>query len=380
MQFELSEELLLLQETVKSFTAAEVAPKAAERDRKGQFPHDILKAASELGFLGMTIPEKYGGVEMGNLALSLLIEEISRADASLGVTLSVHNSLVGSTITHHGTDAQKEKYLPRVASGELLGAYALTESNAGTDAANLGLKAEKKGDHYVLNGSKLFITNGLEAGLFIVFARTSREDKKSRGVTCFLVEPSYPGFSIGTEEEKMGIRATSTVELLFEDCPVPAENVLGEVGKGFRIAMWALDGGRIGVGSQALGIAQACLDASLKYSKERQQFGRPIASFQAIQWKVAEMATEIEAARLLIRKAAWLRDKGLDCTSFACMAKMKASEVCVNAAGEAVQIHGGAGYTKEFPVERYFRDSRITKIYEGTSEAVRMVLARRLLG
>jgi len=200
MRFELSEEFLLLQETVKSFTTAEVAPGAAERDRTGQFPHDLLKAAGELGFLGMTIPEKYGGVEMGNLALSLLIEEISRADASIGVTLSVHNSLVGSTLTHHGTDAQKEKYLPRVASGELLGAYALTESNAGTDAANLGLKAEKKGDHYVLNGSKLFITNGLEAGLFIVFARTSREDKKSRGVTCFLVEPSYPGFSIGTEE------------------------------------------------------------------------------------------------------------------------------------------------------------------------------------
>ncbi len=379
MQFELSEELQLLQETVKSFAAAEVAPKAAERDKLGRFPFKTLAAAGELGFLGMTIPEKYGGVEMGNLALSLLIEEISRADASLGVTLSVHNSLIGSTLTHHGTEAQKEKYLPRVASGELLGAYALTESNAGTDAANLSLKAEKKGDHYVLNGAKLFITNGLEAGLFIVFARTSQEDKKSRGVTCFLVEPSCPGFSIGTEEEKMGIRATSTVELLFEDCVVPAENVLGEEGKGFRIAMWALDGGRIGVGSQALGIAQACLDASLKYAKEREQFNQPIAAFQAIQWKLAEMATEIEAARLLIRKAAWLRDQALDCTAVACMAKMKASEVCVNAADEAVQIHGGAGYTKEFPVERYFRDSRITKIYEGTSEAVRMVLARRLL-
>ena len=379
MDFELNEEHSILLQTVRDFVKAEVEPRAAQHDREGKFPTEVMKKVAELGFMGMTVPEEYGGVGMGNLALSILIEEVSRGDASIGVTLSVHNSLVGSAIAKHGTEEQKKKYLPRVASGELLGAYALTEPNAGTDAANLQLRAEKKGDHYVLNGTKLFITNGLEAGVLVVFARTSKEEKKSHGVTCFIVEPSFEGFSIGTEEEKMGIRATSTVELLFEDCKVPAENIMGEVGKGFRIAMWALDGGRIGVGSQALGIAQACLDASLKYAKERKQFERPIGDFQAIQWKLADMAMEIDASRLLIRRAAVLRDKGLPCSKEASMAKLKASGVCVHVAEEAVQIHGGAGYTKEFPVERHFRDSRITKIYEGTSEAVRMVLARHLL-
>jgi butyryl-CoA dehydrogenase len=379
MDFRLTEEISLLQQTVQDFVAGEVAPHAARYDREGKFPHETLKKGAELGFMGMMIPEEFGGVGMGNLALSVLVEEMSRGDASLGVTLSVHNSLVGATIAAHGNQEHKATYLPRLASGEILGAYALTEPNAGTDAANLQLRAEEKDGRYLLNGSKLFITNGLEAGLFVVFARTSVEDKKSRGVTAFLVEPSFKGFSIGTKEEKMGIRATSTVELIFQDCEVPVENMLGEKGKGFRIAMWALDGGRIGVGSQALGIAQACLDASLKYSKERVQFDRPIGEFQAIQWKLADMATEIEASRLLIRQAAWRRDQGLDCSKEASMAKLKASETCVRCAEEAVQIHGGAGYTKEFPVERHFRDSRITKIYEGTSEAVRMVLARRLM-
>jgi alkylation response protein AidB-like acyl-CoA dehydrogenase len=380
MDFELSEELSLLQKTVRDFARVEVAPFAAENDRKGTFPAEILKKASELGFLGILIPEEYGGVGLGSLAVSILIEEMSRGDASIGVILSVHNSLIGAILSNHATKEQKEKYLPRVATGELIGAYALTESNAGTDAANLSLKAEKKGDHYVLNGSKLFITSGLEAGIFIVFARTSREEKQSAGISAFIVEPSFEGFSIGTEEEKMGVRASSTVELNFEDCRVPAENLLGEEGKGFRIAMWALDGGRIGIGSQALGIAGAAYDASVKYAKERVQFGSPIASFQAIQWKLADMALELDAARLLIRRAAWLRDRGKRCTAESCMAKIKASEACVKIAEEAVQIHGGAGYTKEFPVERHFRDSRITMIYEGTSEALRMVLSREIVG
>ncbi len=375
----LTEELAILKQTARDFAASEIEPHAAEFDRKGEFPTDTIRKAAELGFLGMLIPEKYGGVEMGNLALSILIEELSRACASIGVILSVHNSLLGNTISIHGKDEQKEKYLPKLASGETIGAYALTEAEAGTDAANLQCRAERKGDGYVLNGSKLFITNGLQAGLFIVFARTSKEEKKSRGISAFLVEPSFKGFSIGSEEDKLGIRATSTVELIFEDMEVPARNLLGEEGKGFGIAMGALDGGRIGVGSQALGIAQACLDASIKYSKERVQFNQPISNFQAIQWKLAQMATGIEGARLLVRKAAGLKDAGKPCTMEASMAKLCASEVCVEAANDAVQIHGGAGYTKEFPVERYFRDSRITKIYEGTSEAVMMVVARHLL-
>lgn len=379
MDFYLSEELLMIQETACDFAEKEIAPHAAEWDRNHEYPAEAMKKAAELGFLGMMIPEKYGGTEMGALALSIVVEEVSRACASFGVILSVHNSLLGTALTKYGNEEQKKKYLPLLASGEALGAYALTEPDAGTDAANLKLQARKEDDRYILNGSKLFITNGDEASVFVVFARTSAEDKKSHGISAFIVEPSFPGFSIGSHEDKMGLRATSTVELIFQDCEVPAENLLGDEGKGIYIALDVLVSGRIGVASQALGIGQACLDASIKYARERVQFGKAIGDFQAIQWKIAEMATGIEGARLLVHKAAMMRDADKPCVRAASMAKLAASETSVWAANETVQIHGGAGYTKEFPVERYFRDSRITKIYEGTSEAVKMVLARDLL-
>jgi len=292
----------------------------------------------------------------------------------------VHNSLVGGMLTKYSTDYQKKKYLPNLASGKWIGAYSLSESDAGTQASNLKCKADEKDGRYILNGTKVFVTSGLQAEVFIVFTRTSKEEKISKGITAFIVEPGFEGFSIGTKEDKMGLRASSTVELIFENCAVPKENVLGEVGDGFKIAMDGLDGGRIGIGSQALGIGQACLEASIKYSKERQQFDKPICSFQAIQWKLAEMAASLEAARLLVRRAAVMRDQGVRCSKESSMGKLLASQACVRAAEEAVQIHGGAGYTKEFPVERYYRDARITEIYEGTSEAQRMVIASHLLG
>ncbi len=381
MDFDLTEDLELLAQTTRSFAAERVAPHAEEWDREHRFPLDVVKEAGELGLLGALIPEEYGGSGLGNLAGSIITEELSRACASVGVTVSVHNSLVATPLRKFGTDAQKEKYLPRMATGEWLGAYALTEANAGSDAANQATKAVADGDHFVLNGTKLWITTGAYADLFIVFARTSLDDpkKKARGITAFLVEKSTPGLKVGKKEEKLGIRASSTTEIVLEDCRVPAANVLGEVGKGFRIAMDTLDGGRIGIGSQAVGIAQACLDSSLKYAQERQQFGRPIAAFQAIQWKLAEMATDIEAARLLVRKAAWLRDRGRPCSLAASMAKLSASTMANRAAEEAVQIHGGAGYTTDFPVERYMRDARITEIYEGTTEIQHLVIARQML-
>ncbi|MBI4879728.1 MAG: acyl-CoA dehydrogenase family protein [Planctomycetes bacterium] len=382
MDFHLPEELVLLQETVRKFAAGALEPIAAACDREHRYPAEALRAAGELGFMGVMVPEKYGGSSMGNLAGSLIVEEISRACASSGVTISVHNSLVCAPLAKHGTERQKELYLPKLASGEWVGAYALTEPNAGSDAANQQTRAERRNGKFILNGSKLFITTGAHAGLYLVFARTSLEDpaRPAKGVTAFLIERGFKGFTPGKPEEKCGIRATSTTELLMEDCEVPAENVLGEVGKGFNIAMENLEGGRIGIASQAIGIAQACLDASLKYAKERRQFGRPIASFQAIQWKLAEMATNLEASRLLVRKAAWLRDRGEPCSLAASMAKQLAAVMANRAADEAVQIHGGAGYTIDFPVERYMRDARITEIYEGTTEIQHLVIARHLLG
>ncbi len=382
MDFHLPEELVLLQETVRKFAADALEPIAGACDREHRYPAEQLRAAGELGFMGVMVPEKYGGSSMGNLAGSLIVEEISRACASSGVTISVHNSLVCAPLAKHGTERQKERYLPKLASGEWVGAYALTEPNAGSDAANQQTRAELRNGQYILNGSKLFITTGAHAGLYLVFARTSLEDpsRPAKGITAFLIERGCKGFTPGKPEEKCGIRATSTTELLMQDCEVPAENVLGEVGKGFNIAMENLEGGRIGIASQAIGIAQACLDASLKYAKERRQFGRPIASFQAIQWKLAEMATNLEASRLLVRKAAWLRDRGEPCALAASMAKQLAAVMANRAADEAVQIHGGAGYTVDFPVERYMRDARITEIYEGTTEIQHLVIARHLLG
>ncbi|MFN0206534.1 MAG: acyl-CoA dehydrogenase [Planctomycetota bacterium] len=379
--FDLSEDLRMLRDSVRDFCDREIAPGAAKRDANHEFPHEILKKLREMQLMGITIPEQYGGAGLGNLALSVVLEEINRADASVGVTLSVHNSLLGGPILKFGSDELKNRFLPKLASGELLGAYALTEPQAGSDSANLRLKAEKKGDRWILNGTKIWITSGDQAGLMIVFARTNFDANvhKAKGITAFVVDTKTKGFKVGKLEEKCGIRSSSTVEIILEDLEVGDENRLGNVNEGFKIAMDTLDGGRIGIASQALGIHRACLEASIKYSKERQQFNTPLAEFQAIQWKIADMATDLEAARLLVHKCAVLRDHGRPCTREASMAKLFASRACNKAADEAVQIHGGAGYTKDFPVERYFRDARITEIYEGVTDIQRLVIARSYL-
>jgi alkylation response protein AidB-like acyl-CoA dehydrogenase len=374
MDFELDDDLRMLRESVREFAEREVAPTAAARDREHRFPHAEFKAAAALGLTGMLVPEAHGGNAMGTLALAIVIEEVSRACASMGVTISVHNSLACSPIVRHGTEDQQRRFLPRLASGEFIGAYALSEAGAGSDAGALSCKAERDDGGWLLRGTKLWITSGKEAGLVILFARAPE------GVTAFLIESDAPGFSVGKQEEKLGIRSSSTVELILDGVQVPDGNVLGEVGKGLHVAFDTLDGGRVGIAAQALGITQACLDASVKYAGEREQFGRQIARFQAIQFKLAQMSAELEAARLATWKAASLRDRNRPHTREAAEAKLIASQLANRAADEAVQIHGGAGYTTEFPVSRYFRDARITEIYEGTSEIQRIVIARELLG
>jgi butyryl-CoA dehydrogenase len=378
MDFELDEDLKLLRDTARQFADEELAPQADALDRDHRFPMAEFRKAAELGFAGILIPEEFGGTGLGNLALSLLLMEINRGCASTGVTVSVHNSLVCGPVTKFGSPELKQRYLPRLSRGEILGAYALTEPNAGSDAAALRTKAVRKGDHWVLDGTKVFVTSGDHAGLVIVYARTS-DTGRARDITAFLVEPSFPGFAIGKTEEKMGIRASHCCEVVLTDCQVPAANVLGEIGQGFSIAMDTLDGGRIGIASQSVGIAQACLEESVKYAKERHQFGHPIADFQAIQWKIAEMASRLEAARLMTLRAAWRRDRKEPHTHESSMAKLVASQMCNFVAREAVQVHGGAGYLRDFPVERHFRDARITELYEGTTEVQRLVVARHLL-
>jgi butyryl-CoA dehydrogenase len=373
MNFELDDELTMVRQTARDFARNAVAPTAAARDKEHRFPRAEFDQAAELGFAGMLVPESYGGSGMGTPALALVIEEISAACASTGVTLSVHNSLVCSPMVRHGTEAQKRRYLPELASGRMLGAYALSEAGAGSDAAALTCKAVPGGAGWVLTGNKLWITSGDQADLVIVFARAPE------GVTAFLVEADSAGFSVGKVEEKLGIRSSSTVEIILDGVKVSADGVLGTVGKGLMVAFDTLDGGRIGIAAQALGIAQASLDASVKYANEREQFGRPLAKFQAVQFKIAQMAAELHAARLAVWHAASLRERGLPHTREAAQAKLVASQVANRAADEAVQIHGGAGYTTEFPVSRYFRDARITEIYEGTSEIQRIVIARALL-
>ncbi len=379
MNFAYGDDLEPIRDAARDVADREIAPLAARLDREERFPEEAMRRFAELGFLGMLIPEEYGGANLGNLALAVVLEEVNRACASTGVTLSVHNSLLGSPIVRFGTEDQKRRYLPRLASGEILGAYALTEPNAGSDAGAMRTRAERKGEDWVLTGSKIWITTGDRAGLVVVYAKTDPAAPRGKGISAFLVEPSFPGFRAGKKESKTGIRGSSTVELHFEDCSVPAGNLLGTLHDGFRIAMDTLDGGRIGIAAQSVGIARACLEASTKYAKERHQFGTPIASFQAIQFKLADMATDLDAARLLVHRAAWLRDRGARCTKEAAMAKCFASRVCNRAADEAVQIHGGAGYTTEFPVERYLRDARITEIYEGVTDVQRIVIARAVL-
>ncbi|MBI3856277.1 MAG: acyl-CoA dehydrogenase [Planctomycetes bacterium] len=380
MTFTLSTEEALIQQTAREFADKELAPLAPKIDQNGEIPRAVLEKMASLGFLGMLTPETYGGVGLTNLALALVQLEINRACASTGVTMSVHNSLCQSPLLKFGTDEQKQKYLPRLARGEWIGAYSLTEPVSGTDAAALITTATREGGDFVIRGTKNFVTNGGFADLFILFARTDpRPEAKQTGISAFIVERSWKGLTVGKNEKKMGIRGSSTTTLFFDGCRVPAANVLGKEGDGLKIALSTLDGGRIGIASQATGIAMACLDASVKYAKERKQFDRPIGDFQAIQWKIAEMATDIDAAKLLIFRAARMRDAGEPHTKEASMAKLFASTMANRHANQAVQIHGGVGYIKDFPVERYFRDAKITEIYEGTSEVQRIVVARSLL-
>jgi butyryl-CoA dehydrogenase len=374
MDFNLTEEQELIRQMARDFADDVVAPTADLRDKERRFPRAEFEAAAELGFTGMLVPEQYGGTDLGTLAQVLVIEEIARACASLAVTLSVHNSLATSPIIRYGTEEQKQELLPKLASGEWIGAYALSEAGAGSDAAALVCKATPDGDDWILDGAKLWITSGSVANLVTVFARAPE------GITAFLVETDKPGFSVGKVEEKLGIRSSPTVEILLDNYRVPANRVLGTVGKGLNIAFATLDGGRIGICAQSLGITQGCLDASVKYASEREQFGRPIAAFQAIQWKLADISAELMGARLMAHKAASLRDQDKPHTKEAAQAKLVCSRLANRAANEAVQIHGGAGYTTEFPVARYFRDARVLEIYEGTTEVQRIVIARALIG
>ena len=379
MDFELDEEMRMIRDTAREFAAAEVAPGAADRDASEEFPLEAFKAAAEMGFTAVTVPEAYGGAELGNVALALILMEINAACASTGVTISVHNSLACESLIQFGTEQQKRDYLTKLASGEWIGAYCLSEAGAGSDAAGLSCGATADGDDFVIDGTKLWVTSATHAGFFIVFARTSREGKPSRGITCFAVPADTPGVRVSRKEDKLGLRASSTCEVVFESVRVPASAVIGEVGQGFKVAMRLLDGGRIGIAAQSVGIAKASLTASIKYSKERHQFGRPIADFQSIQFKLADMFASIEAAELLTLRAAWLKDQGLPHGKEASAAKLFASQVANDCARDAVQIHGGAGYLVDFPVERYMRDARITQIYEGTSEIQKVVIARALL-
>jgi len=378
MDFKLNETQQMLQDMVRSFADEQLKPKAEELDREGGFPWDSWRAMGELGLLGMVVPEQYGGPEMCNLDYVTALEEIAVGCASTSTAMSVQNSLAIFPVQNFGNEEQKAKYLPLMATGEWVGCYGLTEPGAGSDAGSLRCSCVKKGDRWILNGTKQFITNAPEATLAVVYA-TKDPAMKYKGICAFILEKDFPGYSIGKHEDKMGIRGSTTAPIVLEDCEVPAENLLFEEGRGFTVAMATLDGGRIGIATQALGIARAALEAAVAYAQEREQFGAPIARLQAIQWKLADMAARIDSARLLIRRAAWLKDQGERHTMEASMAKMMASETAVFCANQAVQIHGGYGYTKEYVVERLYRDAKITDLYEGTTEIQRLVVATNLL-
>jgi len=377
MNLRFTEEQEMMRKMVRDFAESEIAP-FIERMEEGEFPREILKKMGELGLMGIPIPEEYGGAGMDFTSYIIAINELSKVSATIGVILSVHTSVGTNPILYFGTEEQKQKYVPKLASGEYLGAFCLTEPSAGSDAASLKTKAVKEGDFYRLNGSKVFITNGGEADTYIVFARTSQEEG-SKGISAFIVEKDTPGFIIGKDEKKMGLHGSRTVQITLEDAMVPAENLLGEEGHGFKIAMANLDVGRIGIAAQALGIAQAALEQAISYAKERHQFGKPIAHQQAIGFKLADMATQVEAAELLTYRAAYLRQNGLPCGKEASMAKLFASQAAMDVSTEAIQVHGGYGYTEDYPVERFFRDAKITQIYEGTSEIQRLVISKHLL-
>jgi len=378
MNFSFTEEQLMIKQTAKEFAESEIAPTAVERDLKAEFPYEIVKKLGELGFMGMMVPPEWGGAGLDTISYVLAMEEISKVDASVGVIMSVNNSLVCWGLEEYGTNEQKEKYLRPLAQGKMLGAFALSEPEAGSDATNQHTIAEKDGDYWIINGTKNWITNGTSADVYLVMAQTNRE-LRHKGISAFIVEKDFPGFERGKKEDKLGIRSSDTCSLMFTNCRVPKENLIWEEGKGFNFAMNTLNGGRIGIAAQALGIAQASLEAAIKYSKERKAFGKPIAELQAIQFKLADMATKVEAARLLTLQAASLKDQHKDFAMQASMAKLFASRTAMECADEAIQIHGGYGYVREYLVERYLRDAKITEIYEGTSEIQRIVIARHLL-
>ncbi|MCP3881762.1 MAG: acyl-CoA dehydrogenase [Sulfitobacter sp.] len=379
MDFALTEELAMIRDEAQNFAENELMPLATEHDRNAKIDPSVFAKMGELGLWGLTIPEEYGGVGMNNVALSLVLEEINRGCASVGVTLSVHASLVCSPINKWGTEAQKKEWLPKLATGEVIGAYSLTEAVSGSDAAALIATADKDGDEWVLNGTKLFVTTGEQAGLFVIYVRTDQNASNAKGITAFLVPKDTPGFKVGKAEKKTGIRGSSTNELIMDNVRLSSDMIMGEVNKGFHLAMDTLDGGRIGIASQSLGIGRACLEAAIKYANEREQFGKTIGNFQAIQWKLADMSTKLDASRLLTHKAAWLRDNKMEVGRTASQAKLMASKMANFCADECLQIHGGAGYTDDFHVERLFRDARITEIYEGATDVQRIVIARSLL-
>ncbi len=379
MSYELTEEQRMIRAMVREFAREVVQPTAAERDRTAEFPAENLKKMGELGLLGMNVPPDYSGAGVDTVSYSLALQEIAYACASTAVIMSVHNSVACGPIYLFGSPYLKETYLKPLAAGKKLGSFALTEADAGSDPASQKARAIKDGDSYVINGTKRFITSGKSSDMTVVTAYTEKE-KKHRGISAFVVEKGTPGFHVGREEEKMGLRASDTVELIFEDCRVDAKNLLGQEGDGFVIAMSSLDGGRIGIASQSVGVAQACLDASVAYARERIQFNRPISQFQGLRWMIADMAMQIEAARVLVFNAAAMKDRGENFSASASMSKLFASEMVNRVAYAALQIHGGYGYMKEYPVERYYRDVRVFTIYEGTSEIQREVIARHVLG
>jgi len=379
MQLKLTEEQELIQATAREFAQGEIRPIAAEIDRDCRFPHETVKKMGELGLMGIAVPERWGGAGADTVSYVLALEEIAKVCASHAVIMSVDNSLYGDPILKFGTDAQRERFLMPVAGGHVHGCFALTEPQAGSDASNQATVARRDGERYVITGRKLFITNGREASFALVFAQTDRA-RAHRGITALVVEKGTPGFSVSKTEDKLGIRASDTAELVFEECRVPAANRIGEEGQGFRVALTAIDGGRIGIATQAVGIAAGAYERALAYARERKAFGVPIGQHQMVQWMLADMTTAIDGARLLALQAATLKDKGRPFTKQAAMAKLFAAEMAMKVTTDAIQVHGGYGFIKDYEVERYFRDAKITAIYEGTSQIQKLVIAREVLG
>ena len=377
MDFSFTKQDTLFLQMIREFAEKEVKPMAAEVDEQERFPMETVQKMAKMGLMGIPIPTQYGGAGGTNIMYGMAVEELSRVCATTGVILSAHTSLCCAPLLEAGTEEQKMKYLPKLASGEWIGAFGLTEPNAGTDAAGQQTMAELDGEEWVLNGSKIFITNGSYANVFIIIAMTDKS-LGTKGISAFIVEKSDPGFSVGKKEKKMGIRGSATTEFIFENCRIPKDRLLGQIGKGFGLAMKTLDGGRIGIAAQALGIAQGAMDETVKYTKERKQFGRSISQFQNTQFQMADLETKVQAARLLVRRAHYNKDNGLPYSAEAAMAKLFCAETAMEVTTKAVQFHGGYGYTREYPVERMMRDAKITEIYEGTSEVQRMVIAGKL--